>query len=56
MKEIKDFAAAPKGVNDEELKVLLPSEKQAISDNRIGWTSTYLKKQDELIVLHEGCL
>lgn len=42
--EIKKVIAAAMSVTEEEQKKLLPSGKQAIFDNRIGWTSTYLKK------------
>ncbi|WP_242492620.1 restriction endonuclease [Methanolobus psychrotolerans] len=31
-------------LSDEEMKELLPSGKQAIFDNRVGWARTYLKK------------
>lgn len=44
MKEVKEVVAAAMVVTEEERKELLPSGKQAIFDNRIGWTSTYLKK------------
>ncbi|KAF1085135.1 Mrr restriction system protein [Sporotomaculum syntrophicum] len=42
--EIKKVIATVMSVTEEEQKKLLPSGKQAIFDNRIGWTSTYLKK------------
>ena len=32
------------GVSEEERKELLPSGKQEIFDNRVGWSRTYLKK------------
>ena len=32
------------GLSDEEKKELLPSGKQAIIDNRVGWAKTYLLK------------
>ena len=32
------------GVTDEERKELLPSGKQPVFDNRVGWARTYLKK------------
>jgi len=44
IKEIKDFVANMMGVTEEERQELLPSGKQAVFDNRIGWTRTYLKK------------
>ena len=44
MKEMKDVVAKDMGLTDEDRAELLPSGKQAIFDNRIGWTRTYLKK------------
>lgn len=44
MKEVKDRVAAAMSITDEDRKELLPSGKQAIYDNRLGWTRTYLKK------------
>lgn len=44
IKEIKEIVAAAMSITMEERKELLPSGKQAILDNRIGWTRTYLKK------------
>ncbi len=32
------------GLTDEERKELLPSGKQSVFDNRVGWARTYLKK------------
>jgi len=31
-------------VNSDERKVVQPSGKQAVFDNRVGWARTYLKK------------
>lgn len=36
--------AAEFGLTEEERRKLLPSGKQAIFDNRVGWARTYLKK------------
>ena len=32
------------GLSEQERKELLPSGRQATSDNRVGWTRTYMKK------------
>lgn len=44
IKEIKQAAAVDLGLSDDDLAELLPSGKQGLFDNRIGWTRTYLKK------------
>ncbi|HYE09354.1 MAG TPA: restriction endonuclease [Patescibacteria group bacterium] len=44
IKEVKNFVACNMSVTEDEQKELLPSGKQAMFDNRIGWTRTYLKK------------
>ena len=44
MKEMKQIVAKEMHLSAEDLTELLPSGKQAIFDNRIGWTRTYLKK------------
>ena len=69
MKEIKDQLAQECGLTEEQRRELLPSGKQAIFDNRIGWARTYMKKAGlldqprravvrittrELDVLHSG--
>ena len=43
-KELRDIIAARLSVSDAERQELLPSGRQAIFDNRVGWTRTYLKK------------
>lgn len=43
-KEVRDAIAARLSVSDAERQELLPSGRQAIFDNRVGWTRTYLKK------------
>ena len=43
-KEVKNAVADAFSVSEEERAQLLPSGRQAIFDNRIGWTRTYLKK------------
>lgn len=44
IKEIKQATSNELGLSDQELAELLPSGKQGLFDNRIGWTRTYLKK------------
>lgn len=44
MKEIKKSVADQMNLTDADLAELLPSGKQAVFENRIGWTRTYLKK------------
>lgn len=44
MKEIKQSVADQMHLTDVDLAERLPSGKQAVFDNRIGWTRTYLKK------------
>ncbi|WP_306569151.1 restriction endonuclease [Faecalispora jeddahensis] len=43
-KEVKDEVAKKSCVTEAERREMLPSGRQAIFDNRIGWTRTYLKK------------
>ena len=43
-KEIKDAVADIFSVSEKERAELLPSGRQPLFDNRIGWTRTYLKK------------
>jgi restriction system protein len=43
-KEVKDAVADIFAVSEKERAELLPSGKQRLFDNRIGWTCTYLKK------------
>lgn len=43
-KEVRDTIAARLSVSDAERRELLPSGRQAIFDNRVAWTRTYLKK------------
>lgn len=44
MKEIKRSVADQMSLTETDLAERLPSGKQAVFDNRIGWTRTYLKK------------
>lgn len=42
--DLKNIIAGVFSVTEEERKEVLPSGRQAIFDNRVGWTGTYLKK------------
>jgi len=44
VKEVKQYVADTMKISIDDRKVLLPSGKQVMYDNRIGWTRTYLKK------------
>ena len=43
-KEVKDIVAGVFDISAIEREEMLPSGKQPLFDNRIGWTRTYLKK------------
>jgi restriction endonuclease Mrr len=42
------------GVSEEERKELLPSGNQEVSDNRVGWARTYLKKAGLIDYVQRG--
>ena len=52
-KEVKDTVACVFSVSEKERTELLPSGKQQLFDNRIGWTRTYLKRRALCKVRHE---
>ena len=43
-REVRDAIAVRLSVSEAERQELLPSGRQAVFDNRVGWTRTYLKK------------
>jgi len=43
-REVKDRLASEFKLSDEERKELLPSGRQEVFDNRVGWARTYMKK------------
>lgn len=43
-KETIDYSAAVFGLSEEERAAMLPSERQTVLANRVGWARTYLKK------------
>ena len=53
-KEVRDVIAARLSVSEAERQELLPSGRQTIFDNRVGWTRTYLKKAGLLTSLSRG--
>ncbi|CAN1212296.1 restriction endonuclease [Tumidithrix helvetica PCC 7403] len=44
LREVTDYLIDEFKLSDEEKRALLPSGKQRIINNRVGWTSTHLKK------------
>lgn len=44
MKEVKKLIAEKLHISDDALLERLPSDRQTVYDNRIGWAKTYLKK------------
>lgn len=42
--EVVDILAKQLGLNEEDLKEMLPSGTQATFVNRVGWAATYMKK------------
>lgn len=44
LKELKQIVITEKNLTEEDLAEMLPSGKQPVFDNRIGWTRTFLKK------------
>jgi restriction system protein len=44
LREVIDLLTGGFNLSEEEQRALLPSGKQAIFDNRVGWSRTYLKK------------
>lgn len=44
IKECKKIAIEHFGLSDEDIKVLVPSGKQTLVENRVYWSLTYLKK------------
>lgn len=43
-REVQDLVAASQGVTDDDREVLLPSGKQSMFANRVGWAITYMVK------------
>jgi restriction system protein len=54
IRETIDALAKQYGLSAEELRELLPSGKQPIFDNRVGWARTYMKKAGLLETTRRG--
>lgn len=54
LREAIDKLAKEFGLTDEEKRQLLPSGRQEIFDNRVGWARTYLKKAGLLEITRWG--
>lgn len=54
LKEIKRSIADKLCLSEEERSERLPSGRQAIFDNRMGWARTYLKKAGRIKALQRG--
>lgn len=44
MKSLEKILASKENLTDEELAEMLPSGRQTVFKNRVGWAKTYLKK------------
>jgi restriction system protein len=44
VKDIRDLIAKRLGITERDREALLPSRKQSVYDNRLGWAKTYLSK------------
>lgn len=55
-REVRDAIAVRLSVSEAERQELLPSGRQAVFDNRVGWTRTYLKKAGLLTSPRRGIL
>ncbi len=56
LRECIEALASYFNLTHEQRKQLLPSEKQSIFDNRVGWARTYLKKAGLLVSTRRGYL
>jgi len=43
LKDVKEHIAKVFNLSEQERAELLPSGKQTVLDNRVGWTRTYIK-------------
>ena len=55
-KEVRQFVADKMGLTDTDMSELLPSGKQGLFANRLGWTRQYLKKAGLVIGAGRGQL
>ncbi len=56
LRECIEALAGDFNLTHDDRKQLLPSGKQAIFDNRVGWAKTYLKKAGLLVNTRRGYL
>lgn len=56
MKEIRAAVAEMLCLSDAELAEMLPSGKQRVFDNRIGWARTYLQKAGLVTIPRRACV
>jgi restriction system protein len=54
LRQAYDILAEEKGLTEDERKQLLPSGRQAVVNNRIGWAATYMKKAGLLVGTRRG--
>ena len=54
LKELREEISADLNLTDADRAELLPSGKQAIFDNRLGWAKTYLDKAGLLRSVRRG--
>jgi restriction system protein len=54
MSEVRERIAREMALTDEDRAELLPSGKQAIFDNRLGWAKTYLDKAGVIATVKRG--
>lgn len=54
MKELYAFVASEMGISPQEAKEMLPSGKQTVLVNRVGWARTYLAKAGLLVNTARG--
>ncbi len=54
LKDVREEVAAVLGLTDGDRAELLPSGKQSIFDNRLGWAKTYLDKAGLLTTVKRG--
>ena len=52
--ELRERIAREMGLTEQDRAELLPSGKQAIFDNRLGWAKTYLEKAGLLTTVKRG--
>src|ERR1700737_4949582 len=54
MSEVRERIAREMALSDQDRTELLPSGKQAVFDNRLGWAKTYLDKAGLIATVKRG--